>query len=481
MLTQRACPIGGSGEPVSRRATMRPPPVPREGRASPASVLGYSLPVSNRVLRAAAALGLGLLAFTVGQVGWAQPQAPAPSTLTALAGPLYQQLAALKGMASPGPPPPILIRSRDETRRFIQQELDRRYPPSRLEAERKGMVAWGLIPPDYDLRRLFVDLMQEQVAAYYDPVGKVMVVADWLPPEHQQAALMHELVHALQDREISLETFLAPRPGQGDQLLARQALIEGEAVALMLTLLLKAQGLDLNALPDLGAVRSAVVTASVGPAINTAPRFLRDLMIFPYVDGLNFVFQWSKRQPWSSMPALYRDPPRSTAQIMKPDRRLVTREDPVPVTLPDLGTLAPGMTPVAEDELGEFALGAVLGVHMGEPAGRAAAAGWRGDRYRIWEDADGRFVIAYRLVTDGERTATAFAQTYGTVIEKRHPALSGRSRPGASPGLMLWRDGSRAFAVERRGAEILVLEQVSSAIADAARDAIWRSRAAARP
>jgi hypothetical protein len=437
--------------------------------------------VIRRLLRTAPALGLAVVALSCGRIAWAQTQAPNQSALGALAGPLYQQLAALKGMTSPGTPPPILIKSRDDTRRFIQHEMDRRYPPARLESERKGMVAWGLIPPDYDLRRLFVDLMEEQIAAYYDPVAKVMVVGDWLPPEHQQAALMHELVHALQDREVSLEAFIAPRAGEGDQLLARQALIEGEAVALMLALLLKAQGMELSSLPDLATVRSVVTNASVGPTINAAPKFIRDLLIFPYGDGLNFVFQWSKRQPWSAMPTLYRDPPRSTAQILKPDKRLATREDPIPISLPDLGTLAPGTKVVSEDELGEFALGSVLGIHMGEQAGRAAAGGWRGDRYRIWEDSDGRFLIAYLVAMDSERTANAFALNYAKVIEKRHPALSGKAAPGPAAGLTTWRDGGRAFAVEQRGAEVLVLEQMPSAVADGARETIWRSRAGVKP
>src|SRR3990172_5582921 len=132
----------------------------------------------------------------------AQPQAQSRPALEALAAPLYAQLAALKGIAMPGPPPPLQIRTREEKRRFIEQELDRRYSPARVEAERKGMVAWGLIPRDYDLRRLFLDLMAEQVSAYYDPRAKIMVLGDWLPLEQQQSALTHELVHALQDREI---------------------------------------------------------------------------------------------------------------------------------------------------------------------------------------------------------------------------------------------------------------------------------------
>jgi uncharacterized protein DUF955 len=431
--------------------------------------------VNARLRRAVTVLALAAVAWSSGRIACAQTPAPVQSSLGLLAGPLYQQLAALKGMTSPGVPPPILIKSREETRRFIQQEMDRRYSATRLESERKGMVAWGLIPPTYDLRRLFVDLMEEQIAAYYDPVSKVMVVGDWLPPEQQQAALMHELVHALQDREISLEAFITPHPGEGDQLLARQALMEGEAVALMLALLLKAQGLELSSLPDLGAVRSAVIAGTAGPTIGAAPKFLRDLLVFPYVDGLTFVYEFSKRQPWSAMTTLYRDPPRSTAQILKPDKRLGQREDPIPITLPELGAIGPGARVVAEDELGEFALGAVLGTQLGDQAGAAAASGWRGDHYRIWEDADGRFVIAYLLAMDSERAANAFALGYGKVIEKRYPALAGRSSPG--PGaLITWNDGGRTFVVERRGPEVLIVEQMPSTTADAVRETIWRSR-----
>jgi hypothetical protein len=228
-------------------------------------------------------------------------------------------------------------------------------------------------------------------------------------------------------------------------------------------------------LPDLAAVRSAVIAGTAGPAIAAAPKFLRDLLVFPYVDGLTFVYQFSKRQPWSAMTTLYRDPPRSTAQILKPEKRLGQREDPIPITLPDLGAIAPSAKVVNEDELGEFALGAVLGTYVGDRAGAAVASGWRGDRYRIWEDTDGRFVIAYLLAMDSERAANAFALAYGTVIEKRYPALAGKGVLGPA-ALATWKDGSRTFVVERRGLEVLIVEQMPSAAADGVRETIWRSR-----
>ena len=54
--------------------------------------------VNARIRRAVTILALAAIASGSGQITWAQPQAPAQSSLALLAGPLYQQLATLKGM-----------------------------------------------------------------------------------------------------------------------------------------------------------------------------------------------------------------------------------------------------------------------------------------------------------------------------------------------------------------------------------------------
>ncbi len=411
----------------------------------------------------------------------AQSQAQTPDSsraLEALAAPIYQQLAALRGMIAPGNPPPVVLRSREDNRRFMEQEMNRRYSPARIEAERKTLVAWGLIPADYDLRTLFLDLMQEQISAYYDPRAKVMVVGDWLPPEQQRAALIHELVHALQDREIALDGFISPDPGRGDQLLARQALIEGEAVALTIDFLLKVQNMDITMLPDLSNTQGLIATSAGGPMIAKAPKFLRDLLLFPYLEGVGFAYQLRKAHPWSAMSALYRDPPRSTAQIMDPAKRLgALREDPVPLTLPGLAPLLPGRTLVSDDEMGEFGLGAVIGLHLGEPEGRRAAIGWRGDRFQVWEDGGGGFPIACLIMLRDEQVAATLAGHLRDFVARRHPGLAAKMRAGGGGG-GAWSDGGHASLVDRRGAQVLLLEHMPAATIERVRDTIWRSRPA---
>lgn len=384
---------------------------------------------------------------------------------------LFRDLAQLRGLPAIGESPRLVFRSREERRRFIAGELARKYPPARLEAERRALVAWGLIPSDFDLGGLLTDLVAEQAAAYYDPLGKAMVLASWLPAQEQREALAHELVHALQDRQIDLDRFLTAGAGRGDEALARQALIEGEAVALAHELALRRQGQELARLPDVLSLQRAIVASPTGPVLGRAPRFLRAILTFPYAQGLAFVHQFRRRQPWAGLSALYRDPPRSTAQILHPERYLDRREDPLPLGLPDLDAVLGGdARRVAEDEMGEFGLTQVLEQFLGK---EGTVGHWRGDRYALWESAAGALpLLVARSVWDTGAAAAAFAEAYGRVLTRKH----GLAAPPPESALATWQVGDHAFVVEQRGRETLILERAPRAVVEAVRRSVWEGR-----
>jgi len=428
--------------------------------------------VTSRLAASALAVLLGL---------GAEPLAPAVTAqalvsreLRAEAARLFRELADLRGVAAPGPAPPLTIRTREERRRFVERELARKYSPARLEGERAALVAWGLVPAGFDLTAFITDLVVEQAAAYYDPVSKLILLASWLGPEEQKEALAHELVHALQDRQIDLETFLASPPGRSDETLARQALVEGEAVALTLELALRRQGQSLAALPDVAARQRAIATSATGPFLSRAPRFVRAMLTFPYAEGLGLVHQLRRRAPWSRLSTVYRDPPRSTAQILHPERYLDRRVDPLAVPLPDLADVLSGARRVIEDDAGEFGLREVLAEYVGSGASEAAS-GWRGDRYAIWEAAGVQSLVALS-VWESEAAAGAFARAYGRVLGQKRgvPPLAGER------DLPTWRVQDRVLAIERRGRAVLVVEQVPAGALDDVRRRVWDRAGAAR-
>ncbi|HEY7141451.1 MAG TPA: hypothetical protein VIE44_15210 [Methylomirabilota bacterium] len=413
--------------------------------------------------------GLGVLALlgllAAGTI--ASAQAFVSAELRAEAARLIRELAALRGLPPPGSPPPLVIQSREERRRFVVGELGRKYSPARLDAERRALVAWGLVPPDFDLASFLADLLAEQAAAYYDPTAKRMVLANWLTPELRRDALTHELVHVLQDRRVDLDRFLGAAPGRSDEGLARQALVEGEAVALSHDLALHRDGRDLAALPDVADLQRAIRTSATGPVLARAPTYMRSMLTFPYAGGVGFVHAFRQRRPWADLSPVYQDPPRSSSQILHPERYLDRREDPVPLPLPDLtGVLPAGSRSAIEDELGELGLGEVLRRFLGESAD---AVGWRGDRYALWDLPAGAPVLVALTAWDTEDLATDFARAYARVLALKHGIAP---QPRDAP-LLVWQGGAAVFAIERRHRTVVLLERVPTPALDALRAAVW--------
>ena len=397
----------------------------------------------------------------------ASAQAMVSQELRAEATRLFRELATLRGLPSTGGLPPLVIQSREERRRFVVGELSRKYSPARLDAERRALVAWGLVPADFDLPGFLADLLAEQAAAYYDPVAKRMVLANWLTPELRRDALTHELVHVLQDRLVDLERFLDAAPGRSDEGVARQALVEGEAVALSHDVSLRRDGRDFAALPDVADLQRAIRTSATGPVLARAPAYFRTMLIFPYASGLGFVHAFRQRRPWAQLSAVYQDPPRSSSQILHPERYFDRREDPVPLPLPDLLAVLPSGAKLAlEDELGEIGLGEVLRRFLGDAAD---AAGWRGDRYVLWDLATGPPLLVAVVVWDTEELAAAFARDYARVLTQKR----GSAAATAEPTLQTWPGGPVTAAIERRHRSVLLIEGAPTSLVDTLRAAVW--------
>jgi hypothetical protein len=111
-------------------------------------------------------------------------------------------------------------------------------------------------------------------------------------------------------------------------------------------------------------------------------------------------------------------PPASTEQILHPEKYFAL-ETPVDVAPPDLlGALGDGWSSVYEQTMGELDI-QILAVGDEQPAfdvpglpvdwpHQEVAAGWGGDRLRMYESTDGEWVIAWQTDWDTEADAIAF-------------------------------------------------------------------------
>lgn len=295
-------------------------------------------------------------------------------------------------------PPNVAVRTRQQVRAYLQDKLAHDLPPATLEHVETAYRLFGLIPDTLDLRKLLVALYTEQVAGYYDPDSTTLYVIDGTDPAQLRLVLGHELVHALQGQYVPLDSLLS-QEHDDDRRTAAQAVMEGQATLASLAAMVSDS--MLAALPkdftDL-AREQIQQSQSQMPVFSSAPRVVKESMLFPYLAGADFMRWFDQTYP-DTVPFGARLPV-STEQIMHPERY---RHGDEPVTL-----RFPSAT-WYDDDLGEFGSRMLLTQLSGsETLGSAGALGWGGDRYGIFA-ADSAKALVWWSVWDTPRAADRFA------------------------------------------------------------------------
>ncbi len=178
--------------------------------------------------------------------------------------------------------------SRDEIQRFLIKNMDEDSTPAELHASEVALKKLGLIPADFHFRPFIISLLTEQVAGYYDPKRQEFFLADWIDLDGQKPVMAHELTHALQDQHFNLRLFEKWPKGDSDAELAAHALVEGDASLAMAVYVSRSPLRILSLMKSMGSSQSA------SEELDRAPRALRESLMFPYREGMQWVQQLSK-------------------------------------------------------------------------------------------------------------------------------------------------------------------------------------------
>ena len=121
--------------------------------------------------------------------------------------PLVAQAAGLPFKSEPL----VLRRSRDQVRDYVIHKFDEELPPGELAGLQSSLRLFGLIPDSLQLRSTMIDLLTEQIAGYYDPDSNALYVPADIEPTQLRVVVSHELVHALQDQYVKLDSIITQR------------------------------------------------------------------------------------------------------------------------------------------------------------------------------------------------------------------------------------------------------------------------------
>lgn len=385
------------------------------------------------------------------------------------------------------------------TRQAVEQYVDKRIKDDkdaqRLERSEAVLKKFGLLPANYDMHAQFLRLLGEQVAAYYDAKTRSVNLLDWVQPDAQKPVLAHELTHALQDQKIGLEMWeLAgakddrPQPDQQEQVVeeaqaARQAVTEGQAMLVLMDYSLAPLGKNVVTAPEMvNAMRSGMGSNDDSPVFAAAPIFLRESMLMPYTFGLDFVRTvLVKKGKEAAFGGMLEHPPIDTRQIMEPETYLASQVVE-PLKVPDLdGLVAPNYERYDFGEMGEFDVYLLARQYAPKDDSKNIYPHWRGGYYFATHSKSApktQIALLYLSRWDSPESADAFSKLYTEYLPQRYPEArapeatkqSASSAADAGSGPQTYANGR--VSVERRGTDLLIMEDLDEATRQHVRDAL---------
>src|SRR6266567_274965 len=339
--------------------------------------------------------------------------AAAPDTATLRA--IEDQVSQIRGLQALTEPELKLLDHASLTA-YLADQFEREYLPSERKSDQKEFVLLGLLKPTDNLVQMQLNLLSDQVIGVYDSETKALfVVADQAgfgPGERMTYA--HEFNHALQDQYYDLNKIAPKHPVSNDRSMAVHALIEGDAI--MLQTLWAQSNLTQDDL-----IQLARGSAGADDSLARVPLVVRTELLFPYIDGFNFVRQAFRQagNDYAVVDDLFNNPPESTAQLLHPEK-YQNHVQPVDVGLGDIAArLGPEWRMVGSGVLGELDTRIML-EQWGSDHSEAmrTAAGWSGDQWQLVEK-DGRAAIVLKSTWETPESAKAFYSSYTRGLRTR--------------------------------------------------------------
>jgi len=358
---------------------------------------------------------------------------------------------------------PLDIETPEQARNLMREEMRKRRSEEQLHDDAIAGAMMALWPMGYDLAGSSIKNVSEDILGFYNPSTKRMVLvrgddsaADRVVisgdvPSHdygEKMTLAHELTHALQDQYFNLAS-LDRITDNDDRELAMRAVVEGDATYTGLSYTFAGMQSD----EKLDALWQMVLKSIPDPENVSAPDTLKTTG-FVYGVGARFVASVQRRGGWQAVNELFRNPPRSTHQMLNPELYFEHAPPPARISIHGYEHTLPEWRKVDENTLGQVLLELMLHQNLGDAESwRPIGNAWMSDRYVVLKQNAALTVVWFIAFSDAD-TASHFAYVYTRILDLAH-------------------GGRVPHVVDVRGGTVLVLIGESASRSESVAGSLW--------
>ncbi|MGB7189893.1 MAG: hypothetical protein WBD10_07145 [Acidobacteriaceae bacterium] len=373
------------------------------------------------------------------------------------------------------------LTTRDAVQKYLLDKMKDGKDARRLERSEIVLKKFGLLDEDFHLQPFLLSLLREQIAGYYDAKTKTVNLLDWIPPDAQKPVLAHELTHALQDQRVGLEKWEDQsledlshtvaednrHIARDEQDTAREAVLEGQAMAVLVNYELHPMGRNILSNPE--AVKKMADTQGSdadSPVLARAPLVLQESLLFPYREGLKFEVQLLEdKGATGAFAGVLDHPPATSYEIMNP-RAYERGVKPPLLTMPDVhGLLDADYNPYDVGVMGELDVRMLTELFGGQPMAAALAPAWDGGIYYVVQkkaaadkSSTASIALLYLSQWKTPEAAAAFAKVYAGELGQQFSSVSRDAQEESGEDEQIYKTNEGLVVISTQGNLVFVSE-----------------------
>lgn len=378
------------------------------------------------------------------------------------------------------------LTSRDAVEKYLLDKTKNDKDSKRMQRSEIVLKKFGLLDEDFHLQPFLISLLKEQIAGYYDSKTKTVNLLDWIAPETQKPVLAHELTHALQDQYIDRqhENFenwedpsseaIARNVKEDNEHIAtdevgtaREAVLEGQAMATLVDYSLKPMGQTILTNPEIVKQRADEQGAdSDSPVLSRAPLVLEESLLFPYREGLKFEVDLLKDKGTDAAFAGALDhPPSTSLEIMDP--KVYERQLKLPLLkMPDIHPLIDAdYDPYDVGVMGALDVRMLTELFGGQQMAALLTPAWDGGIYYVAQKKSApdksltsSIGLLYLSQWKSPEAASAFAKMYADELGKQYSNVTRDAQAESDPSEMVFQSNEGTMFIATSGNSVFVSE-----------------------
>ena len=376
------------------------------------------------------------------------------------------------------------LTTRDAVEKYLTEKMKDDKDAKRMERSEIVLKKFGLLDRDFQLQPFLLTLLREQIAGYYDAKTKTVNLLDWIEPDAQKPVLAHELTHALQDQHLDLDSWesqsdedLSHNEKEDNEHLAkdevdsaREAVLEGQAMAVFVDYSLKPTGRTIVDAPDMvETLKDNMNDNADSPVMARAPLLLQESLIFPYREGLGFEQTLLKDEGAAGafLGALDR-PPATSFEILNPKAYEKAMKVPL-LRMPDVhGLLDADWDPYDIGVMGELDVRIVTELFAGDKAAAVLTPEWNGGMYYAVQNkklkaagqggSTASVALVYLSQWKSEAAAKTFASIYADELGKKYSGVTPDADDQAGEGEKVFKTSEGPALIVVNGKQVFTSE-----------------------